>query len=55
VDKALHDKLVSDGQQALAANDIDELRHVLAGMFENRFSVGSDNKVMATMASLTRG
>ena len=55
VDKALHDKLVSEGQRALAANDIDGLRRVLAGMFENRFSVGGDDKVMAAMASLARG
>ena len=54
VDKALHDKLVSEGQRALAANDIDELRGVLSGLFENRFSVGGDNKVTAAMASLAR-
>ena len=55
VDKELHDKLVSEGQEAVAANDIDGLRHVLAGMFDNRFSVGGDDKVIAAMASLTRG
>ena len=55
VDKALHDKLVSEGQEAVAANDVDGLRRVLAGMFENRFSVGGDDKVIAAMASLTRG
>ena len=55
VDKALHDELVSEGQRSLAANDVDGLRRVLAGMFENRFSVGSDDKMMAAMASLKRG
>ena len=30
VDKALYDGLVSEGEQAVAANDVDELRRVLA-------------------------
>ncbi len=55
VDKALHDTLVSEGREALTANDIDGLRHVLVAMFENRFSVGGDDKVIAAMASLARG
>ena len=55
VNKALHDKLMSEGDQALAANDIDGLRHVLARMSENRFSVGGDDKVITAMASLMRG
>jgi molecular chaperone DnaK len=55
VDKALHDKLVSEGQRALAANDVDGLRRVLAGMFENRFSVGGADKAVAVMAGIMRG
>lgn len=55
IDKELHDNLVSEGRRALAANDIDGLRHVLAGMFDNFFSVGGDDKVIAAMASLMRG
>ena len=55
VDKALHHSLVSEGEQAVAANDVDELRRILARMFENRFSVGGDDKVVAAMASLMRG
>lgn len=55
VDKALHDRLVSEGKRAVAANDIDELRHVLARMFDNCFSIGGGDKVTATMASLMRG
>ena len=55
VDKALHDSLVSEGEQAVAANDVDELRRVLGRIFENRFSVGGDDKVVAAMASLMRG
>lgn len=55
VDKALHDELVSEGQRSLVANDVDGLRRVLAAMFENRFSVGSDEMVSNVMASLMRG
>ena len=55
VDKALHDSLVSEGEQAVAANDVDELRRVLARMFENRFSIGGGDKAVAVMASLMRG
>ena len=55
VDKALHDRLVSEGEQAVAANDVDELRRVLARMFENSFSIGGGDKVIAAMASLMRG
>ena len=55
VDKTLHDRLVSEGEQAIAANDVDELRRVLACMFQNRFSVGGGDKVIAAMASLMRG
>jgi molecular chaperone DnaK len=54
VDKSLHDRLVSEGQRAVAANDVDGLRRILAGMFENRFSVGGGDKVTAAMASLMR-
>ena len=54
-DKALHDILVSEGEQAVAANDVDELRRVLARIFENCFSVGGGDKVVAAMASLMRG
>jgi hypothetical protein len=50
VDKALHDTLVSEGQRAVASNDLDGMRRVLAGMFENRFSVGGGDKVIAAMA-----
>ncbi len=55
VDKELHDNLVSEGQNALAANDIDALRYAIARMFENRFFVGGDDKVIAAMAGLMRG
>ena len=55
VDKALHDILVSEGEQAVAANDVDELPRVLARIFENCFSVGGGDKVVAAMASLMRG
>jgi molecular chaperone DnaK len=54
VDKALHDTLVSEGQRAVASNDLDGMRRVLAGMFENRFSVGGGDKVIAAMAGLMR-
>lgn len=54
VDKSLHDRLVSEGQRAVAANDVDGLRRILAGMFENRFSVGGGDKAIAAMASLMR-
>ena len=55
VDKSLHDNLVSEGLRAFAAHDIDDVRRVLKAMFENRFFVGGDNKMLAAMASLTRG
>ena len=54
VEKSLHDRLVSEGQRAVAANDVDGLRRVLAGMFENRFSVGGGEEVIAAMASVMR-
>ena len=54
VDKSLHDRLVSEGRRAVAANDVDGLRRILAGMFENRLSVGGGDKVTAAMASLMR-
>jgi molecular chaperone DnaK len=55
VDKALHDELVSEGQRALAANDvIDGLHRVLRGMYQNRFFVGSPDKDIAVMASIMR-
>ena len=55
VDKALHDGLVAEGEQAVAGNDIDDLRRVLSRMFENRFSVGGGDKIVAAIASLMRG
>ena len=55
VDKVLHDRLVSEGQQVVAANDFDELRGVLVRMFKNRFDDGGDDKVTAAMASVMRG
>lgn len=54
VDKTLHDKLVAQGQRAVAANDIDELRRALSGLAGNRFVVGGGDKVVAAMADLMR-
>lgn len=51
VDGAVHEELVARGNAALQQNNMDELKHVLFAMFENRFAVGTDRstKLMADL------
>lgn len=54
VDKALHDRLVAEGQRHVAANAIDQLRRILFEMARNRFTVGDAGKAVAALAGITR-
>lgn len=53
-DKELFDQLIQEGQEAVAANDIDMLRSVISRMFGNRFSVGTTDKSISLLAGLMR-
>lgn len=54
VDKALHDKLVAEGEEAVAAKNFDGLRRTIFQILENQFFVGGGDKITATMAGLMR-
>lgn len=54
-DKALHDRLVKQGEVAVKANDIDTLRHVMAQLASNTFSIGAATSKVAALAGLMRG
>ncbi|MBN9348030.1 MAG: Hsp70 family protein [Devosia sp.] len=49
VDKALHDRLAEQGQRAISQNDVDELRKVVAGMYQNtvRHDEGGDTGILS--------
>jgi molecular chaperone DnaK len=53
VDKTLHDLLVTDGEEAIANEDVRGLRKALGRMMANRFEVGT-NKAIAALAGLMR-
>lgn len=54
-DKALHERLVKQGEAAIRANDIDALRHVMAQLASNTFSIGAATGKVAALAGLMRG
>lgn len=54
VDKAVHDRLVAEGGQALAANEIDRLRGVIGRMLDNLMLVPTGDRTVAAMAGLMR-
>ncbi len=53
-DKEIFDQLVEQGANAVAQNNIDELRHVISKLMENRFTVGTADQSMAMLAGLMR-
>jgi len=54
IDKSLFSQHVREGEQAIAANDIDSLRHVIAEMYDNRFAVGGIDRSIEQLAGLMR-
>lgn len=54
IDKELFDQLVAEGANALANNDVDDLRRVIAQLFENQFSVETADKSMALLSGLMK-
>jgi molecular chaperone DnaK len=54
-DKALHQRLVKQGETAFQENDIDALRHVVAQLSNNIFSITTATGKVAALAGLMRG
>ncbi len=54
IDKSLLNRHVHEGERAIAANDIDALRHVIAEMYDNRISVGGVDRGIEQLADLMR-
>ena len=54
LDKILHDQLVVRGEQAIEANDIEELRSVIHFLINNRMVTATASAKIAILAGLVR-
>lgn len=52
LDKALHDRLVAQGEQAARANDIDGVRNVIRLLLNNRVQTSTPSAKVAVLAGL---
>ena len=52
IDKALHDRLVAQAEQAIARQDITALRAVIGQFFENRIATGGGKEGLRELADL---
>jgi hypothetical protein len=54
-DKSVFDLLLADGQNALAANDVDELRTVVVRIMDNQIASTTGRSDITKLASVLRG
>jgi len=55
IDKALHEKLVQAGHEAIRVDDWDALRRVNGGLIDNRFTSAPSEPLTSKMVGLVRG
>lgn len=54
LDKSLHDRLVTQGEQAATAGDMDEVRKVIRLLLNNRVQTNAPSARAAILAGLVR-
>jgi hypothetical protein len=54
-DKSAFDLLLADGQNALAANDVDELRMIVVRIIDNQIASATGSSDVTKLASVLRG
>jgi hypothetical protein len=54
-DKSVFDLLLADGQNALTANDVDELRMVVIRIIDNQIAAATASGDITKLASVLRG